>query len=128
MPMKIFLTSSSAMVLGCLCPIIGFLAGRVTSMVSVASLRSSIFLSNSFLRSSSLFSMASLASLTSWPTFGLSSGATSLRLLSTCVSSPFLPRKLTLASFNFSLSTASSICLSADSIIACNFSFILSSI
>ena len=122
--MKIFLTSSSAMVFGCLCPIIGFFAGRVTSMVSVASLRSSIFFSNSLFRSSSFFSSISLASFTSWPTFGLSSGATSLRLLRTCVNSPFLPRKLTLASLSFSLSAASSICFSAASIIAFNFSFI----
>ena len=107
------------------CPTIFFLDGSVTSMTSFFICSSRIARSIFTFLSSITFSMASLVSLTIWPTFGLSSGATSFIPLSTAVSSPFLPRYFTRTSFNFSGRSACSIAFNASSLMLCNFSFIL---
>ena len=125
MPVKILSSSSRAIALGCICPNLRLLAGSVTSIVSFSSLASSAVASRFSFALFMASSMISLVSLTSAPTFGLSSFATSFIPFKTSVSSPFFPVKATLTSFNASRAPASLIASKALSLICSRSSLLI---
>ena len=98
--MNISSTSSITLFNGFTPPKSIFLLGKVTSIFSLASFNSNAFSANSAFRSSKLSLMNVFTSLTNLPNFGLSSGERSLAPFIISVSAPFLPKNLTLRSYN----------------------------